>query len=175
MRLGLAIFMLLVVLRLFVGCGQNTERHGIPPTPNSGENQKPEVPGEPSKPPEEPLPSPLPPIPQPPPVPPPPSENPLELSFKNISKRVFSVSCYSCHSRKLENTQGQLGLDVYSEVKDSSARIYIETIITRRMPLQGTLTQEQIELLKAWLEADAPEEQPAGLEFSVYRGNQKKE
>lgn len=145
MRIGLAIVMMLVVFKLFMGCGKSTVKNAVP-TPNpSGENQKPQEPSQPTpkEPPKD--------SPQPPP------ENPLELSYKNLSKRVFSVSCNSCHSRAQNTRQGELSLDTYRDVKDNAARIYVETIVTKRMPLHEALTQQQFDLLKSWLEAEAPE------------------
>lgn len=134
MKARVTLFALFVSLNLVIGCGKGTSDDPAP-TPNNTEPNGP---------------NPNNPKPQKP-------DNPLELSFENISKRVFAVSCNQCHHRANNTMKGELGLDTYAEVKDNAASIYIETIIARRMPLESLLTKEQFDLLKQWLEVGAPE------------------
>ncbi|MGZ3770023.1 MAG: hypothetical protein ACXVCP_10180 [Bdellovibrio sp.] len=142
MRIKVALVMLFIFLQSFVGCGKSTSLNSVPNPNSKDEAQKPQDPKQPPK--VDPSPTPQP-------------DDPFELSFQNVNKRVFSTSCVSCHSKQQDTVQGKLSLDTYAEVKENILRIYLEVVITKRMPLQNPLTKDQYTLLKAWLEADSPE------------------
>ncbi|MGE0634405.1 MAG: hypothetical protein AB7O96_18460 [Pseudobdellovibrionaceae bacterium] len=82
---------------------------------------------------------------QPRPLPP---EN--ELSWENVSARVFAIRCDGCHKK----------FQVYENVKHEIDDIEMAVFMLGTMPKEGTLTEAESRLLEAWIQAGAPEKAP---------------
>lgn len=90
---------------------------------------------------------------------PPPSQFKLsELSYSNVYGQVIRVSCVGCHG-----TSAGINLETYASTKTHLQRIYQSVFVTHRMPKPPStpLTDNQLGLLNAWIQAGAPES-PSG-------------
>jgi uncharacterized membrane protein len=81
-----------------------------------------------------------------------------ELNFSSVYSQVFRPNCISCHG-----SSGGVNLESYDAVKSQISKIYQSTVVQRRMPKAPApaLTQEQLGLLNAWIEAGAPQDSGA--------------
>ncbi len=81
--------------------------------------------------------------------------NTLSLDFLSVQNSVLSGRCLTCHSSAAGN-QGGLNLDSYQQVRATLNKIYYRVIEKKDMP-PTALTTAQFDLLKAWIEAGAPQ------------------
>lgn len=77
------------------------------------------------------------------------------LDYPSLQRAVLGPDCLRCHSSAGGN-QGGLSLETYPQVRANLNRIYYRAIEKRDMP-SGGLAAPQYDLLKAWIEAGAPE------------------
>ncbi|MGZ3688045.1 MAG: hypothetical protein ACXVBW_07085 [Bdellovibrionota bacterium] len=74
------------------------------------------------------------------------------VSFASVSERVLGPRCVSCHGNS-----GGLSLEGYEEVKSSLPRITQAALTDKTMPPDGSLTDQEREILSEWISAGAPE------------------
>ncbi|MGE3757294.1 MAG: hypothetical protein AB7H97_06035, partial [Pseudobdellovibrionaceae bacterium] len=77
------------------------------------------------------------------------------MDYASIHFAVIGPSCLNCHSNATGN-QGGVNFETYAQVRANLNRIYFRSIQKKDMPPAGLDFQQQ-ELLKAWIEAGAPE------------------
>jgi hypothetical protein len=63
---------------------------------------------------------------------------------------ILASACYSCHNGNQLPT-----LSTYSDVKANASTISTQ-VTTKAMPLVGSLTQQQIDLINCWVNGGAP-------------------
>lgn len=92
------------------------------------------------------------------PVPPPSQFKLSELSYSNVYGQVIRLSCVGCHG-----TSAGINLETYASAKTHLQKIYQSVFVTHRMPKAPStpLTDYQLGLLDAWIQAGAPES-PSG-------------
>lgn len=78
------------------------------------------------------------------------------LDYPSVQAAVIGPQCLRCHSG-LGGNQGGLSLESYAQVRTALARIYFRSVERRDMPPSPGLNVAQFDLLKAWIEAGAPE------------------
>ncbi len=80
-----------------------------------------------------------------------------ELGFSTIQNRVLRNNCVGCHGNG-----GGVNLESYANVKLHLEAVRTAVFVSRRMPKAPgpPLTQDQLGLLNAWIEAGAPERAP---------------
>lgn len=78
------------------------------------------------------------------------------VDFSMVSQNVFEVSCNECHSGR-GSAKGVF--TSYESAKASADKIAERALNLRDMPQAGSppLTQEQLEILAAWIQAGTPE------------------
>lgn len=78
------------------------------------------------------------------------------ISWEEISQKVFLNpnvgNCNECH-----DNGDSPNLTNYNEFKLNLQSVKEEVIVTRKMPRKRTLTDEQYNLVKLWIEQGAPE------------------
>ena len=72
-----------------------------------------------------------------------------EVSFINTIKPIIDGNCLECHN----GTQFP-DLRTFQGISDNAERVKNETF-SRRMPLDGSLTTEEIEAIFCWVESGA--------------------
>ncbi|MBS1972278.1 MAG: hypothetical protein JSU04_18375 [Bdellovibrionales bacterium] len=77
------------------------------------------------------------------------------LDYASVQVSILGPQCLRCHS-SAGGSKGGLNLETYQQVRASMNAIYYRAVEKRDMPEAG-LPQSQLELLKAWIEAGAPE------------------
>jgi uncharacterized membrane protein len=77
------------------------------------------------------------------------------LDYASVQATVLGPQCLRCHS-SAGGSKGGLSLESYQQVRASMNAIYYRAVEKRDMPESG-LPQAQLDLLKAWIEAGAPE------------------
>ncbi len=80
---------------------------------------------------------------------------PANVTFENFGRDLFQNNCASCHSIGGEGA-GRWIYTGYGSVSDNLGRINQVAIVARTMPKGGSLTTEQYDLLKAWIDKGAP-------------------
>ncbi|WP_333626730.1 hypothetical protein [Sphingobacterium siyangense] len=78
------------------------------------------------------------------------------VSYTNFSKALFETKCSSCHAAG-RSASGRWTFSGYTSVKDNIAKINNAVLVTKSMPLGGSLTAKEIELLDAWIKRNSPE------------------
>ncbi len=78
------------------------------------------------------------------------------VSYTNFSKALFETKCSSCHATG-RSASGRWEFSGYTSVKDNIAKINNAVLVTKSMPLGGSLTSKEIELLDAWIKKNSPE------------------
>ena len=78
------------------------------------------------------------------------------VSYTNFSKALFETKCSSCHGAG-RSASGRWTFNGYTSVKDNITRISNAVLVTKSMPLGGSLTAKEIELLDAWIKRNTPE------------------
>jgi mono/diheme cytochrome c family protein len=77
-----------------------------------------------------------------------------KVSYALVQQKVFAQSCTGCHDSK-----GIADLKDYPSVKADIANIDRRVFVEKSMPQQGSLTGDQLALLRAWIDAGAPEQE----------------
>lgn len=77
------------------------------------------------------------------------------LDYQSLQIEVLGPQCLRCHS-SAGGSKGGLNLEVYEQVRSNMNKIYFRSIEKKDMP-PDPMAGAQVELLKNWLEAGAPE------------------
>ncbi|MBC7690234.1 MAG: hypothetical protein H7222_00565 [Methylotenera sp.] len=75
-----------------------------------------------------------------------------KISYAYLKERVFVPRCLGCHG-----TSGGVNLETYVQVKENLGKITVAALIDKTMPKGGPLSNDEADLLKAWIKAGAPE------------------
>jgi len=78
------------------------------------------------------------------------------VSYTNFAKALFETKCRSCHTAG-RPASARWEFNGYNSVKDHITRINNVVLVTKTMPIGGTLTAKEIELLDAWIKRNTPE------------------
>lgn len=87
---------------------------------------------------------------------------PANLTYASVRANVLAPKCGECHG-----LAGGLNVDSYASVQAHLAEIkhqVLEVTDRTKMPPQMPLTSDQTNLLKAWLDAGAPEGTPVKID-----------
>lgn len=76
-------------------------------------------------------------------------------SFAEVREQVLEPQCAKCHHHEKHYEDYAKTFANRDEIRN---RVFLTTDPKRRMPKRGALTAEESDLLKRWLDADAPEE-----------------
>lgn len=81
-----------------------------------------------------------------------------DLNYANVNNKVISPYCLSCHSAAGGNRAG-VNLETYASIIGKLELVQATTILERSMPPSGEsqLNSSAYALLKAWIEAGAPQ------------------
>lgn len=81
-----------------------------------------------------------------------------QLSFQKVFDRVIGPKCVSCHN---ESTK-ELNLSTYEAVTAPGilSRIDDSVFVGKRMPKGGSLSSEELQILRAWIDMGAPKDAP---------------
>jgi len=90
------------------------------------------------------------------------------LDYASVQATVIGPQCLRCHS-SAGGAKGGLSLETYQQVRASMNQMYYRAIEKRDMPDAG-LPQNQYDLLKAWIEAGAPEKNIGGKASAPIKG-----
>ncbi|MFN7727930.1 MAG: hypothetical protein ACK5P7_02110 [Bdellovibrio sp.] len=78
------------------------------------------------------------------------------LNYVTLNQTVIGPQCLNCHSNQTGN-KGNLNLETYQSLRANLNRIAFRSLEKRDMPPQG-LPSAETAILKAWIEAGAPEQ-----------------
>lgn len=78
------------------------------------------------------------------------------VSYANFAKGLFETKCAGCHANGAQ-ASGRWTFSGFSSVRDNSARINNVVLVTKSMPRGGSLTEQELVLLKAWFDRNTPE------------------
>lgn len=78
------------------------------------------------------------------------------VSYTNFVGDLFTSRCSHCHTGSGEGVP-HWTFAGYSSVSSNLDRIKNVLVVTRAMPKDGSLSTNQIELLKAWFDKNAPQ------------------
>lgn len=81
---------------------------------------------------------------------------PENVTYANFVGTLLQSKCSVCHTGAGAGT-GQWVFTGYNSVKDNLARINDAVIVRRIMPQGGSLSQQEFNLLKAWIDKGAPQ------------------
>lgn len=89
---------------------------------------------------------------------PPPSEgnSSVILGYYSLKARIFDPRCFSCHSASHGN-KGGINLETYASTYPLVEKIREQVIIDKTMPPKGPLSESDQNLIQAWVNAGAPE------------------
>jgi cytochrome c553 len=77
--------------------------------------------------------------------------------YITVREAVFVPNCIRCHGNS-----GNINLETYSAAVSALEHINHSVVVEKTMPPNKKLTDDQIELVKAWVDAGGPEnDQPA--------------
>lgn len=76
------------------------------------------------------------------------------FGYEDVKNKVFLKSCISCHG---SDSHTPPNLTVYSEIQEAIQSIDAAVFQKQTMPKGGTLTNDQLEILKIWIEEGTPE------------------
>lgn len=82
--------------------------------------------------------------------------DPASLNYATVNEDMITPYCLGCHANAGGN-QGELNLETYANVQSHLEGIRLVAIVHRSMPPNGALPAYPYALLKAWIEAGAPE------------------
>ncbi|SKB62164.1 hypothetical protein SAMN05660841_01559 [Sphingobacterium nematocida] len=71
------------------------------------------------------------------------------VSYNNYVKVLFENKCNSCHASGGAGS-GKWTFSGYTSVKSNAAKIANVLLVTKVMPMNGSLSAKEIELLNAW-------------------------
>ena len=88
------------------------------------------------------------PTPEPPPI--------QKVTYNNFAQALFQTKCSGCHApgRPASNA---FAFNGYSSVTANAERIRQAVIVTKRMPLNGSLSAEELQSLSKWFSDGMPE------------------
>ncbi len=72
-----------------------------------------------------------------------------DISFIASIKPIIDTNCISCHGGNQAPD-----LRTYEGISNNAARVKTQ-VVSRRMPLGGSLTSDEIELIRCWIENGA--------------------
>lgn len=72
-----------------------------------------------------------------------------DISFSADVKPIIDANCISCHGGNQAPN-----LSTFNGISINADRVKTQ-VVSRRMPLGGSLTQEEIEFIKCWIENGA--------------------
>lgn len=78
------------------------------------------------------------------------------VTYDNFVGGLFQSRCSQCHTGNGAGV-AQWTFSGYTSVNNNLERINNVVVVTRVMPQGGSLSARQIELLKAWIDKDAPQ------------------
>lgn len=78
------------------------------------------------------------------------------VSYTNFAQALFETKCSSCHGAG-RPASGRWTFSGYTSVKDNITKINNAVLVTKSMPVGGSLTAKEIELLDAWIKKNSPE------------------
>ena len=78
------------------------------------------------------------------------------VTYANFAGTLFQSNCSSCHTGSGEGTPHWV-FSGYSSVSNNLDRINDVVVVRRIMPQGGSLSANQLELLKAWIDKGAPQ------------------
>ncbi|GGH11144.1 hypothetical protein GCM10011418_09830 [Sphingobacterium alkalisoli] len=78
------------------------------------------------------------------------------VSYINFARALFESKCSSCHAAGA-SASGKWTFSGYTSVKNNAATIKNVVLENRTMPLGGSLTSQERELLAAWFTRNTPE------------------
>lgn len=81
----------------------------------------------------------------------------LNLSYKIVNEKVFAPRCVSCHGNA-----GGINLSSYESVIANLGAVERTALRTKTMPKGESLSQQESQLLEAWLQAGAPLDPSSG-------------
>ncbi|QNL49875.1 hypothetical protein H8S90_24800 [Olivibacter sp. SDN3] len=79
------------------------------------------------------------------------------VSYNNFVGALFESKCGSCHASG-GGASGRWTFSGYTSVRDNASRINNVVLVTRTMPIGGTLTTNERSLLQAWFDRNTPED-----------------
>lgn len=71
------------------------------------------------------------------------------VSYNNYVKALFENKCNSCHASGGAGS-GKWTFSGYTSVKSNASKIANVLLVTKVMPMNGSLSAKEIELLNAW-------------------------
>jgi mono/diheme cytochrome c family protein len=74
-----------------------------------------------------------------------------QISYADVNRAVFQPRCISCHG-----SEGGVNLETYDSVRSQLSAIERAALRDKSMPKQGSLSQNEIEILQAWISSGAP-------------------
>lgn len=83
------------------------------------------------------------------------SEVEATYGYEEVREKVLVPKCFACHGNGMQ--QRGVNFDTYENTKPHVERIEKQVFELRRMPMGGSLTDEEAGILKSWLSAGAPE------------------
>lgn len=76
-----------------------------------------------------------------------------DITFTMNVKPIIDNNCVGCHSTT--GSASFLNLESYETVTANAARVKSE-VVSRDMPIGGSLTNEEIQAISCWVDAGAP-------------------
>lgn len=86
------------------------------------------------------------------------SVNAVELSFSNVYSKVLAPKCLKCHSGA--DAESGVRFDTYGDTVANLADVQRAVFTDHSMPKNSSLSQSQMNLLWAWIQANAPNDSP---------------
>lgn len=88
-------------------------------------------------------------------VPEPPA--PEKITYNNFAEALFQTRCSGCHSAG-RPAAAAFTFNGYASVTANAERIRQAVIVTKRMPLNGSLSAAELQSLSKWFEDGMPEQ-----------------
>jgi mono/diheme cytochrome c family protein len=74
------------------------------------------------------------------------------LSYDVVRSRIFIPRCITCHG-----SSGRVSLDSFEAIKSHLPAIERTVFVDKSMPKSGSLSDNELAILRAWIDAGAPE------------------
>lgn len=78
-----------------------------------------------------------------------------ELNYATVKQKIFLSRCEGCHNEA--RPRHGIRVDTFEQVKLNLQRIVQSTLVSKSMPVGQPLSDSEMALLQAWVEAGAPE------------------
>ncbi len=82
---------------------------------------------------------------------------PQKVTYNNFAQALFQTKCSGCHAPGLP-ASAAFTFNGYSSVTANAERIRQAVIVTKRMPLNGSLTAAELQSLTKWFDDGMPEQ-----------------